>query len=482
MSRPTAFPPGRSVVFRGGTVLPMDRARQVLTDTDVLVVDDRIAAVGPQLAVPDGTAEIDASGGIVMPGMIDTHRHMWQTAMRGYGADWTLSQYFVWYYLEHGTAFRPEDVHAGNLLAAVEALDAGVTTVVDWSHGLQTVDHADAAVDALQSVPGRFVLAYGNIQQAPAEWTAAPQFRDFVRRRITGDDMLGFQIAFDVTGDPAFPEKPAFEVARDLGVAVTTHAGVWGATNDDGIRLMYENGFMTPETVYVHASTLSADSYHRIAATGGSISVSTESEQSAGQGYPTTWAIRSHDIPVSLSMDTSVWWSGDLFSAMRTTLGADRARGHLEAHAQGETVTHCALRADQVVEWATLGGARALGRENDLGSIEAGKKADLVLLKNDHSPVSFPVLNPYGHVAFQAQRGDVHTVVVNGRVVKHEHRLLGVDLATVRREVEQTVEHLRSAMGEVEWRKGMNPDIPETKILDNPYTYTDYRSTTTHGR
>lgn len=482
MSQSTPFQAGRPVVLRGGTVLPMDRARRVLSDTDVLVTGDRITAVGPRLAVPEGTAEIDASDGIVMPGMIDTHRHMWQTAMRGYGADWTLTQYFVWYYLEHGKAFRPEDVHAGNRLAAVEALDAGVTTVVDWSHGLQTVDHADAAVDALRAVPGRFVLAYGNIQQAPAEWTAAPQFRDFVRRRITGDDMLGFQIAFDVTGDPAFPEKPAFEVARDLGVAVTTHAGVWGATNDDGIRLMHEHGFMTPETVYVHASTLSADSYQRIAATGGSVSVSTESEQSAGQGYPTTWAVRSHDIPVSLSMDTSVWWSGDLFSAMRTTLGADRAREHLEAHAEGETVTHVALRAEQVVEWATRGGARALGREHDLGSIEEGKKADLVLLKNDHSPVSFPMLNPYGHVAFQAQRGDVHTVIVDGRVVKHEHRLLDTDLAAVRRTVERTVDHLRSTMGEDAWTKGMNPDVPETKILDNPYTYTDYRSTSTHDR
>ncbi|MFF4897955.1 amidohydrolase family protein [Streptomyces sp. NPDC001068] len=482
MSESTPFPAGRPVVFRGGTVLPMTPGRPVLTDTDVLVTGDRITAVGPHLAVPEGTAEIDASGGIVMPGMIDTHRHMWQTAMRGYGADWTLTQYFVWYYLEHGKAFRPEDVHAGNLLAAVEALDAGVTTVVDWSHGLQTVDHADAAVDALQAVPGRFVLAYGNIQQAPADWTAAPEFRDFVRRRVTGDDMLGFQLAFDVTGDPAFPEKPAFEVARDLGVAVTTHAGVWGATGDDGIRLMHEHGFMGPETVYVHAATLSADSYHRIAATGGSVSVSTESEQSAGQGYPTTWAIRSHDIPVSLSMDTSVWWSGDLFSAMRTTLGADRAREHLAAHAEGETVTHCALRADQVVEWATVGGARALGRAHDLGSVEVGRKADLVLLKNDHSPVSFPMLNPYGHVVFQAQRGDVHTVVVDGRVVKHEHRLLGIDLDAVRRTVEGTVEHLRSAMGEEAWAKGMNPDVPETKVLDNPYTYTDYRSSSTHGR
>ncbi|MFC4859348.1 amidohydrolase family protein [Actinophytocola glycyrrhizae] len=469
----------RAVLLRGGTVLPMDGSRSVLTDTDVLVIDDRVAAVGSGLAAPEGALVVDATDGIVMPGMIDTHRHMWQTAMRGYGADWTLTQYFVWYYLDHGTLFRPEDIHAGNTLAAIEALDAGVTTVVDWSHGLRTVDHADAAVDALEAIPGRHVLAYGNIQQPPAQWTGAPEFRDFVNRRITGDDLLGFQLAFDVTGDPAFPEKPAFEVARDLGVPVTTHAGVWGATSDDGIRLMHEHGFMTEQTIYVHAASLTADSYHRIAATGGSISVSTESEQSAGQGYPPTWAIRAHGIPVSLSMDTSVWWSGDLFSAMRTTLGADRSREHLSAHAQDETVTHCSLRADQVVEWATRGGAAALGRP-DLGSLATGGKADVVLIKNDDSPVSFPLLNPYGHVAFQAQRGDVHTVLVNGRVVKHNHKLVDIDLKSARRAVESTVEHLRGTMGEDAWQRGMNPDVPETKVLDNPYTYTDYRSAATH--
>ena len=280
--------------------------------------------------------------------------------------------------------------------------------------GSQTVDHAAAAVDALQSTPGRFVLAYGNIQAAPWEWTAQPEVRSFLQqRKDAADDRLGVQLAFDVLGDPGFPERPAFELARELGLPVTTHAGVWGATNDDGIRLMHENGFATPDTVYVHAATLDTDSYLRIAASGGSVSVSTESEQSAGQGYPPTWQVRRFDIPVSLSMDTSVWWSGDLFSAMRSTLGADRAREHLEAHVAGETVTSSHLRAEHVVEWATRGGANAL-RRDDLGSLAVGQKADLVLIKNDHSPVSFPLLNPYGHVAFQAQRGDVHTVIIDG--------------------------------------------------------------------
>jgi cytosine/adenosine deaminase-related metal-dependent hydrolase len=183
---------------------------------------------------------------------------------------------------------------------------------------------------------------------------------------------------------------------------------------------------------------------------------------------------------MSLSMDTSVWWSGDLFSAMRSTLSADRCREHLEAHAKGETVTHHALRAEHVVEMATRGGARALGREDDLGSVEVGKKADLVLIRNEHSPVMTPLLHPYGHVAFQAQRGDVEAVLVDGRVVKRDHRLVGVDLAAARRTVERTVEHLRATLGEEAWQQGMNPDVPETKILDNPYTYTDYRSAATH--
>jgi len=466
---------GRPLVFRNATVLTMDSSHRIEHGADVLISGERIAAVSPALEVPEGTVEIDATGGIVMPGMIDTHRHMWQTAMRGYGADWTLTQYFVWNYLQWGKSFRPEDIYAGNLLSAIEAIDAGVTTSVDWSHNLQTIDHAEAAADALTEVPGRFVLAFGNIQAAPWEWAATPEFRDFVARRFAGGgtDMLGFHMAFDVPpASPDFPEKAAFEVARDLGVPVTTHAGVWKVTTDDGIRLMHEHGFMNERSVYVHAASLSADSYHRIAATGGSASMSTESEQSAGQGYPPTWKLREHGIGVSLSMDTSVWWSADLFSAMRATLSADRAREHLEAHNRDETVTHHKLRAEQVVEWATMGGARALGLDSLTGSLEPGKKADVVLIKNDASPVMFPLLNPYGHVVFQAQRADVHTVVVNGRLVKIDHRLVGSDLDKARRVVAETVEYLKGVLGPQAWHEGMQPEIPETRVLDNPYTYT----------
>src|SRR4051812_23729043 len=283
----------RPVVFRNATVLTIDPSLGMIENGDVFVSGNTITAVGHQLDVPAGTLEIDASGGILMPGMVDTHRHMWQTALRGFGADWTLTNYFFFYYLNWGKIFRPQDIYAGNLLSAIEAIDAGVTTSVDWSHGLQTVDHGEAAADALEEVPGRFVLAYGNLLGAPWEWSKSPEFRDFVSRRMDGKgDMLGLQLAFDVTGDPAFPEQGAFESARELGVPVTTHVGVWGATDDAGIKQISDGGFMNERTICVHAASLSDDSYHRIAASGASVSVSTESEQSAGQGYPPTWKLR----------------------------------------------------------------------------------------------------------------------------------------------------------------------------------------------
>jgi cytosine/adenosine deaminase-related metal-dependent hydrolase len=127
-----------------------------------------------------------------------------------------------------------------------------------------------------------------------------------------------------------------------------------------------------------------------------------------------------------------------------------------------------------VVDWATRGGSRALGMDGLIGSLEEGKKADVVLVKNEHSPVMFPVLHPYGHVAFQAQRADVHTVIVDGRVVKHEGKLVGIDLGRARQAVEETVEFAMRTLGEEAWTAGMHPEIPETQRLENPYQYTEW--------
>ena len=275
---------------------------------------------------------------------------------------------------QHGKLFRPEDIAAGNLLSAVESLDAGVTTTVDWSHNLQTVEHAEAALDALQSVPGRFVLAYGNIQAGPWEWSTTPEFRDFVSRRITaGDDMLGFQMAFDVTGDPEFPERAAFEVARDLGAPVTTHAGVWGATATPASGSCYDNGFVTnaPSTCTRRRSTRTRTS-GSLPAAGPCRSRRRASRLRPGLSAHLDAALVRH--PGRAVDGHQCLVERGHFSAMRSTIGADRAREHFEAHAKGDTVTNCALRADQVVEWATLGGAKALGLDGVVGSLEPARR------------------------------------------------------------------------------------------------------------
>jgi cytosine/adenosine deaminase-related metal-dependent hydrolase len=131
------------------------------------------------------------------------------------------------------------------------------------------------------------------------------------------------------------------------------------------------------------------------------------------------------------------------------------------------------LRAEQVVNWATMGGAKALGMDSLIGSITPGKKADLVLMKNDESPAMFPIIHPYGHVVFQAGRGDVHTVMVDGRVLKYDHHLLGIDLGRAKEAVGKTVEYIRSKMGEDAWAEGMVREQAVVQTIANPYTYTD---------
>src|SRR5579884_1013950 len=136
------------ILIKGGTVITVDPAVEDLACGDVLVEDSTIVEVGRQIDVADAEV-IDASDCLVLPGLIDTHRHTWQALFRNIASDWTLAHYFTGV---HGTLsglYEPQDTYAGNLIGALEALDAGITTLLDWSHNLNTPEHTDAAVDAL---------------------------------------------------------------------------------------------------------------------------------------------------------------------------------------------------------------------------------------------------------------------------------------------------------------------------------------------
>ncbi|MFC7327988.1 amidohydrolase family protein [Marinactinospora rubrisoli] len=445
-------------MFRGATVVTGDPVLGVRPETDVLVAGPVIRAVGRNLSVPDDAAVIHARGSILMPGMIDTHRHMWQTVLRGVGAEWTLHNYLHWIYQEWARHWRPEDVYAGNYLSMVEAIDSGVTTSLDWSHGLRTPDHADAAVDALVDSGGRARLAYGNIFAAPQDWVTGGDVDRLLRERFPSRDRLvTLQLAWDGGGsDPAFPEGPAWEFARDRDLPVTLHAGVWGHPRDVAIKNLHDNGCLLPTNTYVHAASLADESYRMIADSGGNVSIAPESELNAGQGYPPTGRVRAHGIPVSLSTDTSVWWSADMFAAMRAALNADRAMGHLMAHRAGRTVINNDLRTEDVVHQATQAGADALGLGDRLGSITPGKLADLVLLRTD-TPSMVPLSDPHHQIVFQATRAEVDTVMVNGRVLKHAGRLRTPNATRARHLAEAARDHIRAAVGEEQWTRALEP-------------------------
>jgi 5-methylthioadenosine/S-adenosylhomocysteine deaminase len=454
----TRFRPGRPVVFRRATVVTGDPKRGVIRNGDVFVSNGKIRAIGRNLTVPPGTAVIDANDAILMPGMIDTHRHMWQTVIRGLGAEWTIANYFDWIYVKWGQFWRPEDVYAGNLLSMIEAIDSGVTTSVDWSQTLLTFDYADAAAEALFDSGGRARLAYGYSFALPQTWVTSGPLERLQRERFTSNDQLvTLQLAWDGTGlERGFPERPAWEFAVENDLAVTMHSGVRGWMMDPQIQNLAENGYLLPTNTYVHCGSLSDASLDLIAESGGNVSIAAESELNAGQGYPPTGRIHERGIPISLSSDTQVWWSSDMFAAMRATLNADRGIDHYHAHAQDKSVLNNDLRTSDMITFATQGGAHALGMDNKLGSITPGKLADLVLLRAD-TPSMVPVTNPEAQVVFHAQRGEVDTVMVQGRVLKHRGRLVGVDFARARRLAEASRDHLRSKIGEQQWREAKNP-------------------------
>lgn len=453
---PYTFPSGRPILIRRATVVTMDPRRGVLPETDVLIRGTTIAAVGKRLSAPEHATVIDAAGALLLPGFVDTHRHMWQSAFRGVGAEWTLGNYQEWMITKWGPLFRPEDIYAGNYLGMVEAVNDGVTTVTDWSHGSRTPEHTDAAVDALFAVPGRARYGHNNVYAPDFGWVTDGSVDQLLKTRFaSADQLVTMQLSLDIfSGSES--ARQALEFARDRDLRVGHHAGVYGFVGEDQIRFLGENDGLSPSTVLVHASTLSDDAYRRIADGGAHLSISSESELNAGQGYPPTAKARQYGIPISLSMDTVVWWSGDMFSAMRSTLSADRGLAHLRAHEAGDAVANNALRAQDVLEYATIGGARALGLDHLIGSITPGKRADLVMLRTD-TPAMTPTHNPAGHIVFQAGRGDVDTVLVDGRVLKHRGAVIGVDLRRARHLVEQSLEYLRSRIPDEDWQRAMNP-------------------------
>lgn len=438
----------RRTLIRQGWIVSVDPQVGDLRQGDLLIEDGRIAAIAPQLTVEDAE-QLDARGMIVLPGFVDTHRHTWQTCVRHRYADIDPQIYFAEMLGAKGAAFRAEDVYAGTLLGAVAALDGGITTMMDWSHVQNSPEHSDAAVQALRDAGLRAVFGHGWPLVEGASWMFDSQrghpqdIRRLRREFFSSDDQL-LTLAMAARG----PEMARREVwlddlrlARELGLRSSIHMGAYARNAPiRAIAQMHAEGALGPDLTFVHCCFCGRDEIAMMADAGVTASLGVHCEMNAqGIGDIPFDRLLAAGIRPSLSGDTETKCAGDMFTQMRHAFAYYRSwmgGGHSRVPDAPATLT---LR--DVLEFATLAGARATGLDHKTGSLTPGKQADIVLIRGDDLNLT-PVSDAVGAVVLAAHPGNVDTVFVAGRAVKRAGRLLHIDVEALRRRARASQAHV----------------------------------------
>lgn len=447
--------PSRPLLVAGGRVLTLAAGDVREARLDVLVEGERITRVAEGIAAPPGCEVIDARDSLVLPGFVDTHRHTWQTQLRTAATDWTLFDYTLRMRLILGGFYEAEDVFLGNLVGALEAIDAGITTLVDHCHVLHTPEHADAALEGLLASGIRAVFCYGTFpapahlgQRAPeaTRWRHADVAR-LRRDRLCGEEGL-VQLGLAPTEVEAFPiEETAAEIrlARELGARrISCHAAM--GAYDQGRRFVERLaalGLLGEDLLIVHGAALGDHELALLRDHGASISVTPETELQMGMGFPVARRALLAGVQTSLGIDIVSNFAGDMFAQMRLALQALRAVANDETQRAGRAPRRIPWRAEEVLRLATMGGAAAAGLGQRTGSLEPGKLADLIVVRTDSIRMT-PAVDPVGAIVLYASPADVDTVVVGGVVRKRGGRLMDVDWPALRARLLASSEQIRS--------------------------------------
>jgi 5-methylthioadenosine/S-adenosylhomocysteine deaminase len=440
------------ILLRGGHVLTVDPALGDIPGGDVLIEGDTIAEVGKDIKAD--AEVIDATGDIVIPGFVDTHRHTWEAAIRNCAPNATLDDYFVEVLDSFAPLYRPEDVYASNLAGALECLNAGITTLVDWSHINNTPDHPDAGIQGLQEAGIRAQYAYGSANTSLADYWFNSKIvipRDDVERihktYFSSDDgLLTMGLA---TRGPGFCQdfvvRDEWAMARDLGIPITTHfamgklAGKWSMVKElEGLNLL------GPDTTYIHCCYFSDEEWQLVADSRGKISIAPQVEMQMGHGWPPFAKAREYGLRPSLSIDVVTTVPGDMFTEMRCAFASDRWRINDSVWESEEAVPDTILTARDMLAMATLDGAYVAGLEDRSGSLTPGKKADVVVIDGT-GPGMAPVIDPVAAVVLCADTSNVDTVIVGGKVHKRDGRLLA-DWEAARRRLQASTDYLVEAL------------------------------------
>jgi len=450
------------ILIKNAIVLSQDPAIGELPRADVLVEGDRIAAVKPDISA-DGAQVIDADGDIVIPGFIDTHRHTWETSIRTSAPDYTLGAYFGSILDKFAPNYRPDDVYAANQWGAIECINAGITTLVDWSHIMNTAEHADAAVKGLQDTGIRSVFAFGFPNTSIQAWWFGPDWSGSVER-IAGDEArrvrkqylssdAGLITMALATRGPNFCKADVvryeWELAKELAINITVHVAMdrFGYTKMQ-LRGLKDMGLLYPNTTYIHSSHLVDDEWQMVADSGGNVSLAPQIELQMGHGWAPAQRADKLGIPVGLSSDVATTASSDQFTQMHAIFASERGLRHAAAwdeNLDGNTPTPDLITSRQVLRWATLDGAKVAGIADRTGSITPGKKADLVII-DTKAPNVAPVIDAVGAVVCAADISNVDTVLIDGKVMKRNGKLVH-ELSGPRKLVEASRDYLVGSFG-----------------------------------
>lgn len=421
-------------LIRGGWIVTGDQELGILEDADLLIEGDRISVIGHSID-PSGAEIIDAGGMIVMPGFVDTHKHTWQSAIRHRCTNIDLNTYFGEMFAVRGGRYTAEDVYIGNLLGAAAALEAGTTTLMDWSHIQNSPEHSDAAIDALEAAGIRAIFGHGWPCVDLLQWimnSDRPHTAD-VRRirktRLSNDEGL---VTLQLGGrgpelSTLDTSRADLRMARELGIRTSIHMGC-GCERGKmaAITRLHEAGLLGPDLNFVHCSECSEDEFRMMADHGVTASISPQHEfVFAGIGYSPIDRLQAFGIRTGLSTDTETAGAGDMFVQMRALLAAQRSIVNEGRSKLAEPPAP--MTSAEAFRMATLGGAEALGMDHRIGKLVPGYQADVILVRATDLNL-FPVTDPVAAVVAAAHPGNVDTVIVAGQVRKRNGQLCGIDI------------------------------------------------------
>ena len=420
-------------LIRNGTVVSLDPDIGQLEAADVLIDDGEIVDIGHGLTAPDAE-EIDASGQIVLPGFVDSHIHLAQTQVRGIAGDWSLMGEYFDHMLGNITGlYQSEDMYLGGLFGALEKLYTGTTTILDWSYP-NSLEHAERAVDAIQDAGLRAVYTYGPPGDDAAKWwfdsdVGLPEenIREVYTEKIRDDDRLS--LALGLRGPDFCTDETArsdLELARELDALSTIHMGaaLWPSSvyGEEYQGFGAIEDMLGPDVNVAHGNHFSQEDIDHAVEQGVSFSTTPEVEMQMGHGIPVTGKVMDAGGRPAWGVDVCSNISGDMGSQMRVGMQVQRMLDNQEILEGDEEVTEVSITCRDTLEMATIEGARALGLEDEIGTLTPGKRADIITVEQNDF-LTAPSHSPIQTVVFQSDPSHIDTVLVDGEVVKRDGEL-----------------------------------------------------------